>query len=292
MQAAMPEKIAGLPVVRSVAALRHEIAAWRAAGDSVALVPTMGALHAGHLALVARARLLCRRTVASLFVNPTQFGPAEDFARYPRDEAADAAKLLAAGCDLLFAPPVAEIYPPGFATQVDTGPIAQRLEGRLRPGHFNGVATVVAKLLIAAGVDVACFGEKDYQQLQLIRRLARDLEIPVRIEGVPTVREPDGLALSSRNIYLTPAERLVAPLLHRTLEDVASRIVRDGVGSSDAAAEGSAALLRAGFAQVDYLEICDAETLEPLARRDRPGRILVAAQLGNTRLIDNIPLAP
>jgi pantoate--beta-alanine ligase len=290
MQTAMPERIAGLPVVRSVAALRHEVAAWRAAGDSVALVPTMGALHAGHLALVARAKALCRRAVASLFVNPTQFGPTEDFARYPRDEAADAAKLLAAGCDLLFAPPVAEIYPPGFSTQVDTGPIAQRLEGRLRPGHFNGVATVVAKLLIAAGADVACFGEKDYQQLQLIRRLARDLEIPARIEGVPTVREPDGLALSSRNIYLTPAERLIAPLLHRTLEDVAARIVLDGVVPGDAAAEGYALLLRAGFAQVDYLEICDAETLEPLARRDRPGRILVAARLGNTRLIDNIAL--
>ena len=283
------ERVGGIAVVRGVAALRRAVADWRKAGEAVALVPTMGALHAGHLALVARARELSPRVVASLFVNPAQFGPNEDFARYPRNEAEDARKLAAAGTDLLFAPPVEEIYPPGFAIRVDPGPIADRLCGGYRPGHFIGVATVVTKLLLQAQPDFACFGEKDYQQLQIIRRVARDLDIPARIEGVPTVREPDGLALSSRNAYLSPAERAIAPALQRTLAAAAGRIAH-GASPRVAAAEGDAALLHAGFAKVDYVAACDAQTLEPLDRLDRPGRLLAAAWLGQTRLIDNVPL--
>jgi pantoate--beta-alanine ligase len=251
----------------------------------------MGALHQGHLALVARARELAPRVVASLFVNPTQFGPNEDFVRYPRDEAADAAKFAAAGAHLLYAPSVEEMYPPGFVVRVDPGPIAERLCGAFRPGHFIGVATVVTKLLLQAHPDVACFGEKDFQQLQIIRRVARDLDIPIRIEGVPTVREPDGLALSSRNAYLSAAERAIAPALQRMLTATAVRIMA-GAAPGDAAAEGARMLLEAGFTKVDYVGACDAETLEPLARRDRPGRLLAAVWLGRTRLIDNVPLLP
>jgi pantoate--beta-alanine ligase len=276
-----------LRVVRSVAALRETVDGWRAAGGPVALVPTMGALHRGHLALVAHAREHARHVVASLFVNPAQFGPAEDFSRYPRDEATDAAALESASCDLLYAPGLAEIYPPGFSVTVDPGPLADRLCGRFRPGHFKGVATVVTKLLLQARPDLACFGEKDYQQLQIIRALVRDLDIPVRIDGVPVVREPDGLALSSRNAYLTPAERKVAPQLHRALVEAARR-ARAGSDPREAEHAATASLLEAGFAKVDYVEICDAATLEPVTRLDRPARVLGAAWLGATRLIDNI----
>jgi pantoate--beta-alanine ligase len=285
------ETIAGLSVVRSVEALRRAVDGWRESGEGVGLVPTMGALHRGHLALVARARELSGRVVASLFVNPTQFAPTEDLARYPRDEAADAAKLAAAGCDLLYAPGVDEIYPPGFAVTVDPGAIAELLCGRFRPGHFKGVATVVTKLLLQARPDLACFGEKDYQQLQVIRRVVRDLDIPARIEPVPTVREPDGLALSSRNAYLSPAERAIVPHLHRTLAHAAER-VRAGIPPREAEAHSLAALLAAGFTRVDYFAVCDAATLAPLERLDRPARVLVAAWLGATRLIDNVPLLP
>jgi pantoate--beta-alanine ligase len=291
MPAPQPETVGGLRVVRTVAALRGEVSRWRSEHQRVGLVPTMGALHRGHLALVTRARELSSRVVASLFVNPAQFGPAEDFTRYPRDESGDAARLVAGGCDLLYAPSVAEMYPPGFALSVDPGPIAARLEGRFRPGHFTGVATIVAKLLLQAGPDVACFGEKDYQQLQVIRGLVRDLDIPVEIMPVPTVREPDGLALSSRNAYLTQAERAVAPHLHRTLAHAAER-VRQGGAPRQAEAAAVAALLGAGFASVDYVEICDAATLDPLDRPDRPARVLAAARLGATRLIDNLALLP
>ncbi len=291
MTGSRSETIATLPAVRTVAALRREVDAWREQRMKVALVPTMGALHRGHLALVARALDLADRVVASLFVNPSQFGPNEDFARYPRDEAADAAKLAAAGCDLLYAPTVEEIYPPGFSVTVDPGPLAERLCGRFRPGHFKGVATVVTKLLLQARPDVACFGEKDYQQLQIVRRVARDLDIPARIEGVPTVREADGLALSSRNAYLTPGERAAAPALHRALADAAAR-VRAGTPPREAEAAAAARLCEAGFAAVDYVEVCDAGTLDPLVQFDRPGRVLAAARLGATRLIDNVPIEP
>jgi pantoate--beta-alanine ligase len=291
MTGSRPDSTTTLAVVRTVAELRREVGAWRAQRQEVALVPTMGALHRGHLALVARARQLADRVVASVFVNPAQFGPNEDYTRYPRDEAADAAMLAAAGCNLLFAPSVAEIYPPGFTVTVDPGLLADRLCGPFRPGHFKGVATVVTKLLTEAQPDIACFGEKDYQQLQIIRRVARDLDLPVRIEGVPTVREEDGLALSSRNAYLTPAERAIAPMLYRTLSDCAARI---GAGTPPREAEGAAAarLREAGFSVVDYVAACDTVSLDPLARLDRRGRVLAAARLGATRLIDNLPIEP
>ena len=278
-------------MARTVAALRGNVAAWRRAGARVALVPTMGALHAGHLALIAHARVRADRIVASIFVNPTQFGPNEDFARYPRDEAGDAAKLAAASCDLLYAPDAAEMYPAGFATTVSAGPLAEPLDGRFRPGHFAGVATVVTKLLLQARADIACFGEKDYQQLQIIRRLTRDLDIDCAIEGVPIVREADGLALSSRNAYLSPAERRIAPALHRVLVEAAAWFQRRE--APHVIADMSvAALLQVGFTKVDYVALCDAETLQPLGAPDRPGRVLAAAWLGTTRLIDNAALAP
>ncbi len=280
-----------LVTVRTTAALRRAVAQWKKRGDTVALVPTMGALHAGHMALVARARRLAKRTVVSLFVNPAQFGPHEDFAKYPRDEAADRAELREAGVDLLFAPEVGEIYSPGFATAVTVSGLADVLDGVHRPGHFTGVATVVAKLLIAAQADFACFGEKDYQQLQIVKRMTADLEIPTRIVGVPTVRERGGLALSSRNAYLTQDERALAPTLHRVLLDTAEHI-QDGTNIEDAMARATSELTMSGFDGVDYFAAVDAETLEPLDRLDRPGRLLVAVQLGRARLIDNEPLKP
>ena len=281
-----------LPTVRTVADLRAQVRAWRAAGQAVALVPTMGALHDGHLTLVRRARELAGRVVASVFVNPTQFGPTEDFGRYPRDEAGDAAKLASAGCDLLFAPDVAEMYPAGFATSVDVGPVARPLEGVHRPGHFQGVATVVAKLLLQALPDVACFGEKDYQQLQVIRRLVADLDIPVRIEGVPTIRGADGLALSSRNRYLSADERANAVTVSRVLRTLAERLSDGTRPVAPEIARGEEALRAAGFSRIDYVAVVDAATLEPLERVDRPARALIAAVLGTTRLIDNMALGP
>jgi pantoate--beta-alanine ligase len=248
----MTGRSGALAVVRQVGELRRQVALWHGTGETVALVPTMGALHAGHLALVARARTLAQRVVASLFVNPAQFGPSEDFNRYPRDEDGDAAKLATARCDLLYAPGIEEIYPQGFASTVSAGTIADGLCGRFRPGHFAGVATVVSKLLLQSQCDIACFGEKDYQQLQVIRRVARDLDIPVRIEGVATVREADGLALSSRNAYLTPEQRAIAPSLQRILAETAARIER-GAGIAAAVAAARAALERAGFIRIDYV---------------------------------------
>jgi pantoate--beta-alanine ligase len=229
--------------------------------------------------------------IATIFVNPTQFGPNEDFSLYPRDEAGDAAKLVGASCDLLFAPDPAEMYPEGFATTVSAGPLAEPLCGRFRPGHFAGVATVVTKLLLQAHPHIACFGEKDYQQLQIIRRVARDLDIDCAIDGVPIVRESDGLALSSRNAYLAPEQRRIAPAMHRILVDAVAQIAR-GMAPSAAAAAGNAALLQAGFDKVDYLDLVDADTLQPLTDRSRTGRAAAAAWLGKTRLIDNEPVPP
>lgn len=280
-----------MAVARSVAALRRAVAGWRAQTERVGLVPTMGAIHAGHLALVHAARAQGERVVASLFVNPKQFGPAEDFAAYPRDEAADFAAFAKAGVDLAFTPSVAEMYPPGFAASVHIGGVTEGLDGAFRPGHFDGVATVVAKLLLQCLPDAAYFGEKDYQQLIVVRRLVRDLDIPVRIEGVPTVREDDGLALSSRNVYLSPGERQIAPLLNRVLRDTAARIAERPDNVAAAVEQGLAALRAAGFA-VDYLELRDAADLAPVAALAGPARLLVAARLGRTRLIDNIAVAP
>ena len=279
-----------LATVRGVAALRARVADWRQAGETIALVPTMGALHEGHGALVAAARKAFDRVIVSLFVNPTQFGPDEDFTAYPRDEAADAAFAGAAGVDLLYAPNSDEIYPDGFASKVSVPGLADTLCGAARPGHFDGVATVVVKLLAQAAPDAAFFGEKDYQQLVIIRRVAIDLDLGVRIEGVATARAPDGLAISSRNAYLSAQQRAVAPALYATLMEAAGRI-EDGADIEGACAQGRAALIAAGFAAVDYLQCVDAATLEPVTTRDRAARILAAAHLGRARLIDNVALA-
>ena len=280
-------------IVRTVADLRARGATWRAAGERVALVPTMGALHEGHLSLVRLAQTRAVRVVTSVFVNPTQFGPHEDFDAYPRSEAADAAALASVDCDLLYAPGVDEMYPAGFATAVQVGGPAEGLDGAARPGHFAGVAVVVAKLLLQAGPDAAVFGEKDYQQLAVIRRMAADLDLPVEILGAPISREPDGLARSSRNVYLSAAEREAAPALFRALDAAAAAL---GAGASIAEAEAGArrALARAGFDPIDYVEVREAGTLAvpPPGRLRVPGRLLAAARLGRTRLIDNVPVAP
>jgi pantoate--beta-alanine ligase len=280
---------AALPIVRTVADLRAQVAAWRAAGARVALTPTMGALHEGHLSLVRLARKRADRVVASVFVNPTQFAPHEDFDAYPRDEAKDAALLAEAGCDLLFAPPAEAVYPPGFATTVTVAGVSAPLEGEARPTHFAGVATVVAKLLIQAAPDVAVFGEKDYQQLQVIRRLAADLDLPVEIVGAPIVREADGLAMSSRNAYLTPAERPVAARLNRVLAEAAGKL-RAGATVAEAEAQARQALEAAGFARVDYVEARHPDDLSRLGPGaiESPARLLAAAVVGRTRLIDNL----
>lgn len=282
---------APVAIVRSVAALRAQVGDWRDQKLSVALVPTMGALHQGHLSLVRRGLELADRCVASVFVNPTQFGPNEDFARYPRQEEKDAAALTSAGCHLLFAPTVSEMYPEGFATTVSVTGVSDGLCGAVRPGHFAGVATVVTKLLLQCLPDVALFGEKDYQQLAVIRRFARDLDIPARIEGVPTLREDDGLAMSSRNAYMTPEQRAVAPWLIRALTGVADGL-RAGAKASDLCPMAASGLLKAGFDSVDYIEVRDAASLAPAETLDRPLRILAAARLGKTRLIDNIGVEP
>jgi pantoate--beta-alanine ligase len=274
--------------VRSVAELRQAVSTFRQQGEKVGLVPTMGALHEGHLTLVRHAKGLAGRVVASVFVNPTQFGPNEDFSRYPRQEEKDAALLEGAGCDVLFLPQVAEMYPEGFSTTVTVAKVSEGLCGAFRPVHFAGVATVVSKLLLQALPDVAVFGEKDYQQLQVIKRMVRDLDIPVRIEGAATVREADGLALSSRNAYLSPEERKVAPSLNRALKDVAAAL-KAGQSAEAACAKAKDWLIAQGFASIDYLEARDAETLSPALAPGRPARVLAAAWLGKTRLIDNIP---
>jgi pantoate--beta-alanine ligase len=280
-----------MQIVRTVAALRAQRAAWRAQGLSMALTPTMGALHAGHVSLVTLARTLADRVTATIFVNPTQFGPAEDLAAYPRDEAADARLLAEAGCDLLFAPGVAEMYPAGFSTKVRVDGVSAPLCGATRPGHFDGVAQVVTKLLNQAQADVAVFGEKDWQQLAVIRRLALDLDIDTKIVGAPTVREADGLAMSSRNRYLTQAERAAAPALFAALTRAAGRIAA-GDDVANALAEGRAAVAAAGFAAPDYFEARDAETLDEIEFLDpsRPARVFAAARLGRARLIDNVAI--
>ena len=276
------------PIVRTIAALDRALGKFRAAGETVALVPTMGALHAGHLALVRRARQRADRVVASIFVNPAQFAPHEDFASYPRTFEADIAALAAHRIDLVWAPAPETMYATGFASAVQVkGPAAADLEDRFRPHFFGGVATVVAKLFAQCRPDFALFGEKDYQQLKTVARMAADLDLKVKIIGVPTVREKDGLALSSRNVYLSPTERAAAPALYRALKESAARIA-----ASDPIAkvmsEGWIAIEEAGFA-VDYFEARHAETLARIETQgDGPIRLLAAARLGKTRLIDNI----
>ncbi len=272
-------------------ALTATIKAYHAEGETVALVPTMGALHDGHLALVAEAKRRADRVVASIFVNPKQFGPNEDFDAYPRRAEADSAKLVAAGVDVLWMPSVDEMYPAGFATNISVAGLPDGLCGAARPGHFDGVATVVAKLLNQVRPDIAIFGEKDWQQLAIIRRMATDLDMGVDIVGFPTQREDDGLARSSRNAYLTPEERAAAVALPRALGN-AARTIEQGSSISEALSTVDAALLKAGFSAVDYVELVDAETLQPLHTLDRPARLLAAARLGKARLIDNLAVTP
>jgi pantoate--beta-alanine ligase len=279
-----------LDILRTITELRTHIAVWRRSGERVGLVPTMGALHGGHLVLVRAAQAECDEIVASIFVNPKQFAPNEDLASYPRREAADLDMLRAAGVGLVFMPGVGEMYPPRFATTVQVTGLTDCLCGAHRPGHFDGVATVVTKLLIQSLPDAAYFGEKDYQQLLVVRRLARDLDIPVRITGVPTVREADGLALSSRNAYLSPEERHIAPELARVLRRIADALTAEPEAVARETAHGIANLERAGFA-VEYLEIREAKTLAPVTVMvTRPARVFAAVQLGRTRLIDNMPI--
>ena len=274
-------------VVRSIPALRDTVARWRRNGESVGLVPTMGALHAGHIELVRQSRAQCDRTVVSIFVNPTQFNPDEDLDRYPRQEEKDLKALSDVRADLAFIPVVEEIYPEGFATAVHVGRVTTGMEGTVRVGHFDGVATVVCKLFMQATPDKAFFGEKDYQQLTTIRHMARDLDMPVTVVPVPTVREADGLALSSRNAYLSPEQRRIAASLNRILRETARSIAK-GRALDAATAAARQALLDAGFDAVDYVE-CRAEAdLAVLETLDRPARVLATARLGPTRLLDNV----
>jgi pantoate--beta-alanine ligase len=277
-----------LPIARTVRALRSAVGRFRAAGETVALVPTMGALHAGHVALAEKARELAQRTVVSIFVNPTQFGPHEDLSRYPRDEAGDLAKLAAVGCDAVWGPTLDVMYAEGFATRIVPAGAADGLESDFRPHFFGGVATVCCKLFTQVLPDIAVFGEKDYQQLMVVTQMVRDLDLPLEIVGAPTVREADGLAMSSRNAYLSAEERRAAPTMHRAIREVAARVA-GGSDIEEATSAAKAALMQAGFGKIDYVEVRDAVTLKPV-RPDagRPLRVLAAAWLGKTRLIDNV----
>lgn len=278
-------------VVRTVKALRARIDAWRSAGHSVGLVPTMGALHAGHLSLVRRSNSLVARTVASIFVNPAQFAPHEDFGSYPRQEARDLELLQQSGCRLAYIPAREEIYPEGFQTAISVSEISQGLCGASRPHFFGGVATVVCKLLNQARPDIAVFGEKDFQQLLVIRRMVRDLDMHVDIIGAPIVRESDGLAMSSRNAYLSAEERAVAGKLNRIIANIAERL-EAGAGVEPELAAGRQALLSAGFSRIDYLEVRSSDLLKPQGPGpvERPSRVFAAVILGKTRLIDNWPI--
>lgn len=280
-----------MQIIRDIIALRAALADLRAAGGGVALVPTMGALHDGHMALVEEARRQARHVVTSIFVNPTQFAPTEDLSTYPRREATDAHMLAEAGVAILWAPTVEQVYPTGFASAITVGGVAEPLEGAHRPGHFAGVATVVAKLFNQVQPDIALFGEKDWQQLAVIRRMARDLDFPLDIIGVPIQRDEHGLALSSRNAYLTDEERQQALALPRTLGEAARRIAK-GADVAQTLSHACDQLTAHGFGPIDYVALCDPDTLQPLDRLDRPGRLLAAAKLGRTRLIDNLAVNP
>ena len=277
-----------MQTIRALADLREATAAWRAEGARVALVPTMGALHAGHMALIEAARRPGTRVVASIFVNPKQFGAGEDLSRYPRKEMADLRMLAEAGCDLAWLPSADEMYPPDFATRVSVSGVGDGFDGAARPGHFDGVATVVAKLLNQVGPDTAYFGEKDFQQLAVVRRMVADLDFGAEIVGVPTQREDDGLALSSRNIYLDDDERARAIALPRAL-GVAARAIARGADVAGAIEDARTTLTGAGFV-VDYVALADAETLAADPAPVRPRRLLAAARMGTTRLIDNIAI--
>jgi pantoate--beta-alanine ligase len=276
-----------IPILRDVTALRAHVARWGANGLTVGVVPTMGALHKGHLALALAAKAACDRVIVTIFVNPAQFNNPDDLKKYPRTEAADAALLATVGADVIFAPDVDEVYPAGFATKVVVRGVSGPLEGEHRPGHFEGVATVVAKLFGMTGADKAFFGQKDWQQLAVVRRMVADLNMAVQVVGVETLRDPDGLAMSSRNARLSAGDRAKAPALHRAMTQAARAIAR---GDPVAAALQGArdAVLAAGFSGIDYLDLRHADTLRPMTAFARPARLLAAAHLGGIRLIDNI----
>ncbi|HEY0029099.1 MAG TPA: pantoate--beta-alanine ligase [Allosphingosinicella sp.] len=280
-----------MQTVRDLETLRARIAELKADGGTIAFVPTMGALHAGHMALVAEGRRRASHVVASIFVNPKQFGANEDLSTYPRREASDIRMLEEEGCALLWAPDAATMYPEGHATNVSVSGVSEGLDGAARPGHFDGVATVVLKLFNQVQPDVALFGEKDFQQLAVIRRMVRDVDLPLEIVGVPTQRDADGLALSSRNAYLTDEERKAARALPRALGEAANSI-QSGGDIEGALASAREKLGKAGFDPVDYVALCDAETLAPVTVLERPARLLAAAKIGGTRLIDNLPVLP
>lgn len=274
-------------ILRSMAELQAVIREWKAAGETVGVVPTMGALHDGHLSLVRAARRECARVIVTIFVNPKQFNNPDDLKKYPRTEETDAVALAPVGVDLIFAPMPEEVYPEGFVTRVSVAGLAASMEGGRRPGHFDGVATVVSKLFGMTQADRAYFGQKDWQQLQVVKRLVRDLNMAVEIVGCETVREADGLAMSSRNIRLDPQARQRAPALYRILRETA-RVIRDGAAVPMAMQQARAAILAAGFESVDYIELRDAATLERVQDLVKPARILAAAAIGDVRLIDNI----
>jgi pantoate--beta-alanine ligase len=278
-----------IPVSTTVADLRLRVRTWRSEGRRIGLVPTMGALHEGHISLVRLAQETCDRIVTSIFVNPAQFAPTEDFSSYPRTFEDDIAQLARADCHLVWAPTAQEMYPGGFATRVVPEGAATRLESDFRPHFFGGVSTVCTKLFQQVTPDIAVFGEKDFQQLAVIRQIVRDLDMPLAIVGAPTVREADGLAMSSRNRYLSAEERRAAPAVHKVIIEVAAR-VRSGEQADDACADGARKLAGAGFHKIDYIAVGDARTLGPFDRKLGPGRVLAAAWLGKTRLIDNVPI--
>lgn len=268
--------------------IRSLISKWRGEGETVGAVLTMGALHRGHLSLIDAAKRECDRVVATVFVNPLQFGPNEDFDTYPRDLSRDQELLKAQGCDAVFAPVRDGLFAPDFSTKVSVGGVRENHCAVTRPQFFDGVATIVAKLLMILLPDAAVFGEKDYQQLQVVKRLVRDLDMPVNIIGAPIVREKDGLAMSSRNEYLSPDERAIAPALYETLKQAAEKVADPNASWAPVRDWATARLIEAGFSKVDYVNLADAQTLALLEHADRPARLLAAAWIGKTRLIDNI----
>lgn len=279
--------MSGVPILRSRTDLKTAVLGWKAAGEVVGVVPTMGALHQGHLSLVRTAKEVCDRVVVTLFVNPKQFNNPEDLKNYPRTEEGDAAKLAPFKVDVLYVPDGAQMYPDGFATTVSVEGLTNVLCGAHRPGHFDGVATVVTKLFLQTGADKAFFGEKDYQQLQVVTRLARDLDIPVEVVGCPTIREEDGLAMSSRNLLLSDRARIPAPILHEVMQEVVEGLSR-GKAFGDLKADAEARILGAGFTEVDYFDLRACDDLAVLDAPVRPARLLAAAWLAGVRLIDNI----
>lgn len=279
------------PILRTKADLRVAVAAWKAAGESVGVVPTMGALHQGHLSLVRAAKAECDRVIVTIFVNPKQFNSSEDLEKYPRTEARDAEKLMPFAVDAIYVPEPDQIYPDGFATTVSVAGVTEDLEGAFRPGHFDGVSTVVTKLFTQTQADRAYFGEKDYQQLMLVSQLARDLDLPTQVVGCPTIREEDGLALSSRNLLLSDRARIVAPALNAAMVQAAEAIVA-GAPVGDALDIARRQVLAAGFVDVEYMALRSAARLQELQELSAPARLLAAANLAGVRLIDNIAVTP